>query len=89
MQNYRKRLARRGFVRFEVLGMKKDRELLRAVARRLAEDTPETDKIRAALKKSAAQEPGPRGGVIAALRRWPLAHLDLTRPHIQGRKIDL
>jgi hypothetical protein len=89
MENYRKRLARRGMARFEVLGLKKDRELLRAVARRLAEDTTETDQIRAALKRSTAQERGKRGGVLTALRQWPLAELNLDRAYTEGRKIDL
>jgi hypothetical protein len=89
MENYRKRLARRGMARFEVLGLKRDRELLRAVARRLAEDTTETDQIRATLQRSTAQESGKRGGVLAALRRWPLADLNLERTYSEGRKIDL
>ena len=35
LKNYRKRLRERGMSRFEVLGLDADRELIRALARRL------------------------------------------------------
>ena len=37
LRNYRDRLAGRGMARFEVLGLDVDRELIRSLARRLAE----------------------------------------------------
>jgi len=37
LNNYRKRLNQRGMARFEVLGLDTDRELIRSLARRLAE----------------------------------------------------
>ena len=37
-KKYRSRLAERGMARFEVLGRDTDRELIRSLARRLAED---------------------------------------------------
>lgn len=46
VDRYRKRLAERGMVRFEVLGRKADRELIRSVAKCLAEEEPETDRLR-------------------------------------------
>jgi hypothetical protein len=87
--NYRKRLSRRGLARFEVLGLKKDRELIRAVASKLAEDTPEAAEMRASFAKSVSAKPRKKGGVLAALRDWPIADLDLTRPIEEGRKIGL
>jgi hypothetical protein len=46
-KNYRNRLAGRGWVRFEVVGRSSDRQLLRTLARRLAESGPESERIRA------------------------------------------
>jgi hypothetical protein len=37
LQNYRSRLNERGMARFEVLGLGEDRELIRTLARRLAD----------------------------------------------------
>lgn len=91
IQNYRSRLGERGLARFEVLGRDTDRDLIRSVARRLAEDTPEASELRAAVSKSIAGEPPGKGGILAALRRSPLvgADLDLTRPREDGRKVKI
>ncbi|MBX9588008.1 MAG: hypothetical protein K2X43_01805 [Hyphomonadaceae bacterium] len=90
IQSYRSRLSARGLARFEVLGRDADRELIRALARRLAEDSPDASKLRAAVKETIAGEPPKRGGILAALRRSPLvgADLDLTRPREEGRKVE-
>ncbi len=89
IQNYRKRLSRRGMARFEVLGLAADRELVRAVARRLAENTPDAEEMRASMRRGISEKRGKKGGVLSALRRWPIADLDLTRPYEEGREIDL
>ncbi len=91
LQNYRRRLSERGMARFEVLGRDTDRELIRALAKRLAESGPEAARVRAAVSRSLAGEPARKGGILAALRRSPLvgADLDLARPRSQGRKADL
>ena len=89
VKNYRKRLRQRGMARFEVLGLKKDRELVRAIARRLAGNTPDTEEMRAAMRRGVSEKTRKKGGVLAALRQWPIADLDLTRPFEEGRKIDL
>jgi hypothetical protein len=91
IQNYRSRLAERGLARFEVLGLDADRDLIRSLARRLAEDGPEASRLRAAVSQSIAGEPPKKGGILAALRRSPLvgASLDLTRPREEGREIEL
>ncbi len=89
IQNYRSRLGERGLARFEVLGRDADRDLIRSLARRLAEDGPEASRLRAAVSQTIAGEPPKKGGILAALRRSPLvgADLDLTRPREEGRKV--
>ncbi|WP_395018425.1 hypothetical protein [Dongia sp.] len=91
IQNYRSRLSERGLARFEVLGRDADRDLIRSVARKLAEDTSEAAALRAAVSQSVTGEPPRKGGILAALRRSPLvgADLDLKRPREAGRKIKL
>ena len=91
VRNYRSRLGARGLARFEVLGRETDRELIRSLARRLAEDTPEAEALRAAVGRWVADEPPRRGGILAALRRSPMvgAGLDLDRPREAGRAVDL
>ena len=91
LENYRKRLSNRGMTRFEVMGLRKDRELVRAVARRLAENTPEAEQMRAAMCQTVAEEPPAKGTIWTWLRNSPLvgADLDLTRPFTPERKIDL
>lgn len=91
IRNYRARLAQRGLVRFEVMAPEPDRELIRALARRLAEDGPEAELARAAVAKAVAGAPPKPGGILSALRRSPLvgADLDLGRPREEGRETDL
>ena len=89
--NYRKRLSQRGMARFEVLGLSTDRELIRTLARKLAEDNAEAQQIRASMHRCIQAQPLSKGGILAALRRSPLvgADLNLVRPVIAGRKVDL
>lgn len=91
LRNYRTRLVRRGMARFEVLGLDSDRDLIRSLARRLAEDDPDALRIRAAVSRTIAGEPPKKGGILAALRRSPLvgADLDLARSHEPRRKVDV
>jgi|SRR5882757_11246614 hypothetical protein len=91
LKNYRKRLNARGMARFEVLGLDADRELIRSLAKRLAEDGPDAGRIRATVSRTIAGEPPKKGGILAALRRSPLvgAELDLVRSVTHGRKVDL
>ncbi|MFD2234626.1 hypothetical protein [Phaeospirillum tilakii] len=90
-RTYRARLAQRGFTRFEIIALETDRDLFRALARRLAEPGPQAEQLRATVKSVVAGEPPRPGGILAALRRSPLvgADLDLTRARDEGRKIDL
>lgn len=91
IQNYRSRLGKRGLARFEVLGRDADRDLIRSIARRLAEDSPDATELRAVVTKSISGKPPQKGGVLAALRRSPLveADLDLTRSREEGRADDI
>lgn len=91
IQNYRSRLSKRGLARFEVLGRDADRDLIRSLARRLAEGGPDASRLRAAVSQTISGEPPKRGGILAALRRSPMvgADLDLTRAREEGRKVDL
>jgi hypothetical protein len=91
IRNYRARLTQRGFTRFEVMALDSDRELIRTLARRLAEEGPEAEQIRSAVKTAVAGEPPKPGSILTALRRSPLvgANLDLSRPREEGRKVDL
>jgi hypothetical protein len=56
LQNYRHRLSERGMARFEVLGLDSDRELIRSLARRLAQNDADAARIRAALKTAPLPE---------------------------------
>ena len=91
IRNYRTRLKKRGLARFEVLGRGVDRELIRSLARRLAEGGPEASRLRATVSRTVAGEPPKKGGILAALRRSPLvgADLDLTRPREGGRSVEI
>lgn len=91
IQNYRSRLGKRGLARFEVLGRNADRDLIRSLAKRLSEDTPEALELRATVSKSVGGRPSKPGGILAALRRSPLvgADLGLSRSREKGRKVDL
>jgi len=91
IENYRARLTQRGYKRFEVMALESDRELIRSLARHLAEEGPEAEQARQAVKALVAGEPPKAGGILSALRRSPLvgADLGLSRPCEEGRKVDL
>lgn len=90
-KNYRKRLAQRGFARFEVMALETDRELIRTLARCLAKKGAEAAQVRAAMKTAIAGELTKPGNILSALRRSPLvgAELDLSRSKEEGRKVKL
>jgi hypothetical protein len=89
--NYRSRLTGRGIVRFELQTSEADRDLIRALARKLVKEGPDAGQIRRTVQQAVAGKPCKPGGILAALRRSPLvgADLDLTRPREKGREIDL
>lgn len=91
VNNYRKRLRKSGMARFEVLGLGADRELIRSLAKRLAENSPDSARIRAEIRRTVSGKQPNKGGILNALRRSPLvgAELNLERPVTVDRKLDL
>src|SRR6202167_6112128 len=91
LRNYRSRLTKRGIARFEVLGLNADRDLIRSVSRRLAEDGPDSARIRAAIGSTISGAPPTRSGTPERVRRSPLvgANLEFDRPSQPSRKVDL
>lgn len=91
IDRYRERLAERGMARFEVLGRKADRELIRSVAKCLAEEGLESERLRAFVGRFIEGESPRKGGILQALRRSPLVGADVIppRPFETGRKVDL
>ena len=91
IRNYRLRQAERGISRFEVQALDADRELIRALARRLADDSPEATQARTMVQQIVSGEPPHQGGILQALRRSPLvgADLDLGLDREEGRRVDL
>ena len=89
IQNYRTRLSKRGLARFEVLGLDTDRDLIRDLARSLAEKGPAESELRATITNAIKSEAPPPGGILAALRRSPMvgADLNLKRSRTGGRKV--
>lgn len=90
VQNYRSRLGERGMARFEVIGRDADRDLIRTLARRLAEDGREAEELRSTISRSLAGGPPRKGGILAALRDSPMvgAEMNLGREREEGRKVD-
>jgi hypothetical protein len=90
IKNYRQRLKKLGVSRFEVLGLDADRDLIRSLAKKLAQDNPEAKRIRSEVMRAVSRT-SQKGGILAALRRSPLvgADLKIERADDPGRKIDL
>jgi hypothetical protein len=88
-RNYRRRLSARGVARFEVQAPEADRELIRALARRLS--SADAQETRAAVRRLVGDEAPQPSGILAALRRSPLvgAEIDVTRERDEGRRVDL
>lgn len=86
-RNYRSRPNKRGIVRFEVQGLETDRELIRTLARRLAEGGPASASMRATVNQLVASGAPPKGRILTALRRSPLGNADLQifREGLAGR----
>jgi len=91
VKRYRSRLSKRGMARFEVLGLHSDRELIRALASRLAGNTREAEEIRASVRDKVAPSARKKGGILRMLRESPLVgvELNVTRRRVPPRKVDL
>ncbi len=75
IKNYRRRLQKRGMVRFEVLGLDANRELIRSLAKKLAQDDPEAQRIRSEIKHAV---------FWAASEGWSSLICDLFRTLFHG-----
>ena len=91
LSQYRRRLNEQGLARFEVLGRSGDRQLIRSLAKRLAGEEADAASVRAKICSIVSGEDLKKGGILSALRRSPLvgADLNLERPPISGRKVEL
>ena len=91
IENYRSRLTKRGIIRFEIQALERDRDLIRALARKLTEEGQIAGQLRRVVQQAVAGGSPKTGGILAALRRSPLvgADLDLGRPREEGRKVNL
>ena len=89
--NHRRRLRERGISRYEVRGLEQDKELLRRLANRLAANDADAARLRREVSRQVSGEVPQRGGIWDALRRSPAvgAELDLTRPTVSERDVDL
>ena len=90
IKNYRNRLRKRGVTRFEVLGLESDRDLIRSLAKKLAQDDEEASRIRSEVMRTVSHAPA-KGRILAALRRSPLVLADLIveRAPAGSRKVDV
>lgn len=89
--NYRKRLSSQGLARFEVMGLVDDKDLLRVVAKKLAESGEPESELRKSLAKIVEFKSDTRGEILAALRNSPLvgSGIRFKREKTSGRKIEL
>ena len=89
--NHRRRLKARGISRYEVRGLEQDKELIRTLANRLAANDAEAVRLRREVSREVSGEVPRRGGIWEALRRSSAvgADLDLTRPTVSERDVDL
>jgi hypothetical protein len=89
IQNHRKRLRSRGLSRFEVQGRTSDKQLLRDLARKLAEDSSEAANVRKTVESAVSSEN--KGDIWEALRRSPLvvAGVEFERLRAEPRELDL
>jgi hypothetical protein len=91
IQNHRKRLRGRGLSRFEVQGRTSDKQLLRDLARKLAEDSSEAANVRKAVESAVTDRKENVGGIWQALRKSPLVggSVEFERLRAKPRELDL
>jgi hypothetical protein len=91
LEKYRRDQRQSGISRYEVRGLEADKELVRALAKKLAARDEGATKLRNEMAEKLAGKRAKRGGIFAALRRSPLvgADIDLERPSIPARTVDL
>ena len=91
IQTHRKRLRYRGLSRFEVQGRTSDKQLLRDLARKLAEDSSDAANVRKVVETAVAGTNEKEGGIWQALRRSPLveAGIEFERLRVKPRELEL
>lgn len=91
IQTHRRRLRGRGLSRFEVQGRTSDKQLLRDLARKLAEDSSEAANVRRVVESAVADTNENEGGIWQALRRSPLvgAGVEFERLRAKPRELEL
>jgi len=89
--NYRKRLSKQGMARFEVVGLERDRDLIRVLARKLAENGPESMRIRTSVETQVGSGSNRKGGILAMLQSAPVlaSELNFARKRTTPRKVEL
>lgn len=93
--NHRRRLGERGLARYEVRGLEQDKRLVRQLAKRLAANDAEAERLRREITRNVPEEapfqPHTGKDIWDALRRSPLvgANLDLSREVVPERDVDL
>jgi hypothetical protein len=88
---HRHRLGERGLARYEVRGLRRDKELVRAFARRLVMDDAGAARLRDDVARGVEKKPLSGRQIWLALRESPLVGLDLEteREVTEGRDIAL
>ena len=78
-------------MRFEVVAREGDRELVRALAKKLSEGSPEAEKIRETFGRPSEKYVPKKGGIIEELLMSPLAGSGVKFKRYRGpwRKVDL
>jgi len=89
IQTHRKRLRHRGLSRFEVQGRTSDKQLLRDLARKLAEDSSEAANVRKVVESAVADTKEKGGGIWRALRRSPLVEASVKFERLRAKPRDL
>ena len=93
--NHRRRLAERGMARYEVRGLEQDKALVRKFAKRLAENSADTERLRREITRELSPDAPSQfltgRDIWDALRRSPAVGVDLNieREQIPGRDVDL
>jgi len=87
----RRTMRARGLARYEVRGAEKDRDLIRALAKTLANDDDTAKKVRSAIEQALTAQGMTGRDIVEWLRASPLVGVDwyAGRPFDPGRKIDL
>ena len=84
MESYRARMTQRGRKRFEVLAPETDRELIRSLARQLAEAGPNSEQTRQRIKALVSGEPAKAGNSVG---RRSSGLISICRAHARTRSV--